>query len=113
VLAISNSKITPLEHDWRERGLDIRSQSLAGDPSNLRAHGLDRGHQRIRQWHRPEHVEAELSSRLGVFRNTARVVIGHAGDKSRTQPCQRVLLEAFPKSMKSLLALRVPASTLG
>ena len=33
-----------LEHNRRERRLDICGKSLAGDPPNLRAHGLDRGH---------------------------------------------------------------------
>ena len=50
------------------------------------AHGLNRGHQREGQRHRPQHVEAELSARLGVGGYPAGVVVGHAGDESRPHP---------------------------
>src|SRR5207248_1034517 len=71
-------------------------KALARDPSDLRAHGLDRGHQRIGQRHGPEHVEAKLRPRLRVGGNTAWVVVGHAGDQSGTEPRQRMLPEAAP-----------------
>ena len=77
-----------LEHDRRERRLDIGGKPFAGDPADLRAHGLDRRHQRIGQGHRPEHIEAELRPRLGIGSDAARVVVSHAGDQSRTQPRQ-------------------------
>jgi hypothetical protein len=102
-----------LEHDRRERGLDIGSESLAGNPSDLRAHGLDRGHQRIRQWHRSEHVEAELGSRLGIGRNAARIVVSRAGDKSGTELRQRMLFQAPPNHLKRFRSLRSLVAFLG
>ena len=95
-----------VEHDRRERGLDVGGKSLAGDPADARAHGLDRGHQREGQRHRPQHVEAELRARLGVGGDAAWIVVGHAGDKPRPDPRQRVLLQATPKDPKGVHALQ-------
>ena len=88
------------EHARRERGLDVGGKALAGDPPDLRAHGLDRGHQRVGQWHRPQHVEAELGARLRIGGNAARVVIGHAGDETRTKPRQGMLFQPLPYQAK-------------
>ncbi len=95
-----------LKHDRRERGLDVGGKSFPGDPADARAHGLDRGHQREGQRHRPQHVEAELSARLGVGGDAARIVVGHAGDEPRPDPRQRVLLQAAPKNPKGVHARR-------
>jgi hypothetical protein len=95
-----------LEDDGRKRGLDIGSQPFAGDPSDLRAHRLDRGHQRVRHWHCPEHVEAELGARLGVGRNTAWIVVNRAGYKPGTEPRQRMLFDAAPKDCQRSRLLR-------
>ena len=102
VLAISNNKTTPLSTIGGKRGLDIGGESLAGDPSDLRAHRLDRGHQRVRQRHRPQHVEAELGARLGVGRNAAWIVVGRAGNKPGTNPRQWMLFQAPPKDRERL-----------
>ena len=89
-----------LEHDRRERGLDVGGESLAGDPADARAHGLDRRHQREGQRHRPQHVEAELRARLGIGGDAAGIVVGHAGDESRPDPRQRMFFQANPKGFE-------------
>ena len=75
-----------LKHDWRKRGLDVGGESLSRNSADVRAHGLNRGHQREGQRHRPQHVEAELSARLGVGGYSAGVIVGHAGNESRPDP---------------------------
>ena len=89
-----------LEHDRRKRRLDVGREPLAGDPADLRTQRLDRGHQRVGQWHRPEHVEAELGPRLRVGRDAAGIVVGRSRDNARTDPCQRMFLDAAPKVRK-------------
>ena len=81
-----------LEHDPRERGLDLRGKSFSGNPPDEPAHGLDRGHQWKGERHRPQHVEAELRARLGIGGYTAWIVVGNTGNKSWPQPRQGVRL---------------------
>jgi hypothetical protein len=95
-----------LKHNRRERRLDVGGESFPGDPADARAHGLNRGHQRIGQRHRPKHVEAELRARLRVGGYAARVVVRHASDKTRPDPRQRVLLQAAPKEPEGVHARR-------
>ena len=95
-----------LKHDRRKRGLDVGGESLPGNPADVRAHGLNRGHQREGQRHRPQHVEAELRARLGVGGDAAGVVVGHAGDEPRSDPRQRVFLQAAPKNLQRVHAPR-------
>jgi hypothetical protein len=78
----------------------------------LRAHDLDRRHERVRERHRPEHVEAELGPRLRVSGDATRVVVGHAGDKARTEPCQRVLFQATQRSKNGVCGLRLLVASL-
>ena len=68
------------------------SEPPAGDAAYACAHGLNRRHQWKGQRHRPQHVEAELGTRLGIGGYTARIVVGHACDETRTDPRQRMLL---------------------
>jgi hypothetical protein len=72
-----------LKHNGRKRGLDVGGKSFPGDPADSRAHGLNRGHHREGQRHRPKHVEAELRARLGVGGHVTRIVVSDAGDKAR------------------------------
>ena len=87
-----------LQHDRRERRLDVGGQPLAGDAADARADRLDRRHQRIGQRHRPQHVEAELRAGLGIGGDAAGIVVGDAGDQARPQPRQRMLLQAVPQT---------------
>ena len=100
------------QHDRRESRLDVGGQSLAGRPPDLRANDLDRRHQRVRERHRPEHVEAKLRPRLRVGGDAARVVIGYAGDKSRTEPCQRMFLQATQNDVKDVGRLKLLSAFL-
>ena len=95
-----------MKHGWRERGLDVGGESLPCNPADVRAHGLNRGHQRESQRHRPEHVEAELSASLGVGGYAAGVVVSHAGDEPRPDPRQRVFLQVFPKKPEGVQVMR-------
>ena len=106
VLAISSSSTTPCSTSGGNAALILAASPLPGDPADARAHGLDRGHQRIGQRHRPEHVEAELRARLGIGGDAARVVVGDAGDEARPDPRQRMLLQAAPKEPEGIHARR-------
>ena len=86
-----------LKNDRWERRFDIGGESPPGDPADARAHRLDRRHQGIGERHRPQHVKAELRARLRIGGYAARVVVGHAGDQPRSEPRQRVFLQATPK----------------
>ena len=95
-----------LEHDARERGLDVRGKSFSGNPPDEPAHGLDHRHQWKGERHRPQHVEAELRARLGVGGYAAWIVVGNTGNKSWPQPRQGVLFQANPKDPKGALMPR-------
>jgi hypothetical protein len=75
-----------IKDDWRERGLDVCGKSFPRDPADAGAHGLNRGHQREGQRHRPQHVEAELSAGLGIGGYAAWIVVSHTGDKPGSDP---------------------------
>src|SRR5215207_4311775 len=73
------------EHEglWKDIA-DIFGKAAPGNSPNLRADELDCRHQRIRQRHRPKHIEAELRTRLGIGGNAAWIVIRGASDEART-----------------------------
>jgi len=78
---------------------DIGRQPVAGHAAHARADHLDADHQRIGEHHRPPELIAELRAGLRIRRNAARIVVGSAGDETRTEqpkqaarharPCQR------------------------
>jgi hypothetical protein len=80
--------VTMIGYEWRETGLDVGGKSFSGDSADFSAHGLDRRHQRESQRHRPQHVETELRPRLRVSGYATRVVVSHAGDEPRPDPCK-------------------------
>ena len=85
-----------VQHDRRERRLDVGGEAFAGDPADARADRLDRRHQRKGQRHGPQHVEAELRAGLRIGGDAAGIVVRHAGDQPRPDARQRMLLEALP-----------------
>ena len=95
-----------VEHNRWVCSLDVGGKSFPGDPPDARTHGLNRGHQGICQWHRPKHVEAELSASLGVGGYAAWVVVSHPGDKPRPDPRQGMLLQAAPNNLEGVHAPR-------
>ena len=102
VLAINNSKTTPLSTIGGNVVLILAASPLpVARP--ICAHMIwIAAMSGIRERHRPEHVKAELGPRLRISRNAARVVVGHAGDKPWTEPCQRMFLQATQKARNAL-----------
>ena len=85
-----------LQHDGRERGLDVRREPLAGCAADEGAHALDGRHERVGERHGPEHVEPELRAGLRVGRDAARIVVRRTGNEPRSHARQRVRLYALP-----------------
>jgi hypothetical protein len=77
------------DHDQNEGlGEDISHilcQAAASHPADLRANKLNGSHQRIGQDHRPEHIKAELGSRLGIGGNSARIIVSSSRDEARAE----------------------------
>jgi hypothetical protein len=74
------------EHEGLGKDIsDILRQAAAGHPADLRADKLNGSHQRIGQDHRPEHIEAELGSRLGIRGNTAWIIVSSSRDEARAE----------------------------
>ena len=95
-----------LEYRWRECGLDVGGKPFSSDPPDARAHRLDRRHEGEGQRHRPQHVETELRTRLGIGGYPARIIVGHAGDKPWSDPRQRMLFQAGPQDPEGLRTRR-------
>src|SRR5262249_39848161 len=84
----------------RKHSLDVRRKSPASDASNTRADHLNTHHQRVSEDHRPEHVETELSSGLGIGRDPARIIVRRTGYKTRpellhSRMCREVLDQLY------------------
>ncbi len=87
------------QHGGWKRGADVGGEAFAGDPADAGADQLDGRHERERQRHRPQHVEAILRARLRIGYDAAGVVVGHAGNQSRPNPGERMLPESFAQSL--------------
>ena len=84
------------KNSGRKDRLDISGESRSGHTAKQRAHELYCSHERIREWHRPKHIETELRAGLRVGGNAARIVVGDTRDDARPDPCEGVLLKARP-----------------
>jgi hypothetical protein len=54
-----------------------------------------------RQWHRPQHIEAELPAGLGIGCDAAWVVVSDACDQTRPNPREWMSLYTAPKDFES------------
>jgi len=63
----------------------IRRQAMAAHRTDPGAHDLNGDHERIGQQDGPQHVEAELRTRLRIGGDTARVVVSCPGDESGSE----------------------------
>ena len=61
---------------------EIGGQSSMSHAADVRAHGLDRDHQRQGEHDRPEQAEAKSGTRLRVSRDTRRIVVRRTGDEA-------------------------------
>ena len=61
------------------------AKALAGDPPDARADQLDGRHQRQCEHHGPQQCVTELRAGLGIRGDAAGIVVGSAGDQSRSQ----------------------------
>jgi hypothetical protein len=61
---------------------NIGGEAMTADPSDSGADNLNADHQRIRKQNGPQHGKSELRTRLGIGRNTARIIVGGAGDQT-------------------------------
>jgi len=68
---------------------------------------LDRRHERIGQYHRPQKVKAELRACLRVGGDAARIIIGCASDEARAE-----LLEESDRTQPSAQLQRIDPSLM-
>src|SRR5579872_3960633 len=101
-----------MQYDRRKCRLDIGGNPLPSDPANVGAHQLDRCHERERQWHRPQHIEAELRAGLGIGCDAAWVVVSDACDQARPNPREWMSLYTAPKDFESAHRVLARATSL-
>jgi hypothetical protein len=63
----------------------IGGETLPCHTPDIRADHLDRAHQGVGQQQRPDQAVAELSARLRIGGNSARIIVGSAGDEARAE----------------------------
>src|SRR5690242_12464866 len=64
----------------------IAGEAASRDNADTRADFLNAAHERIREEQRPEQIDTEQTSRLRIRRDAARIVVGCAGDETRSAP---------------------------
>ncbi len=99
----------------RQHFAHILGKAGAGNAADMCTHQLHRRHQRIGQDHRPEQMEAKLSTRLRIGGNPARIVVGRACDQPWSELCKqcnrtqaRAEFECFPHNSARLGARKWP-----
>ena len=103
VLAIRRSSTALRSTTEGKAHLDVGGNTFARYPANIGADQLDGCHQWERQWHGPQHVEAELSASLRISRDTAWIVVSHARNEPGSNPRQRVILHTVPNDLSVLI----------
>ena len=74
-----------IEEPRRIMAPHVGGEAPACHPPDIGADHLDRAHQRVGEKQRPDQAVAELSASLRIGRNSARIVVGSAGDEAWTE----------------------------
>src|SRR5262249_45028808 len=87
---VSHAKKTyQCKYEWLGEALaHARRESTTGDTTEARTDFLNRAHQWKCEQRGPQHAEAELHSDLGISGDSARIVIGGAGDQTGSKLSQ-------------------------
>ena len=86
---MSSRITTPRSSRPRIVAAQILRDAVAGYAADPCADRLDGRHQRKAEQHRPAEAVAELRAHLAVGRDAARIVVGRAGDQTRSQTFQK------------------------
>jgi len=84
----------------REAATHVEGEPAAGHPSDARADGLHRHHQRPGQDQGPHQAEAGLGTCLRIGGDAAGVVVGRAGDQARPDTPYRAGAAAFGRGCR-------------
>src|SRR5829696_8294440 len=91
----------------------IARNAMSGNAADPCGDFLDRRHQRKRQQHGPADAVAELRAGLAVGADPRRIIVGCAGDQSRSERLQRIAEAKRPRRLVPGSLLRMIGGRTG